>query len=240
MIAGLTAFVVLPVTSCLMINDPKAINATIDNKQSPAATKPEIATGLSLRDALHERSFWVLTCAFILLGAFTMGLTVNLMPMLIDRGIEPFVAARALSTIGVSLIVGRIVTGFLLDRFPAPLVAFGCLTLSSLGVFGLAIGLNDWILFVSVGLVGFGIGAEFDLMSYFISRYFGHIAYGKIYGTIYGAFQFGGSMGMILMANIFDWTGVYNIGVWILFAGVLSSSALFAFLGPQPIHKKGN
>jgi hypothetical protein len=39
-----------------------------------------------------------------------------------------------------------------------------------------------------------GIGAEIDLMAFFISRYFGLKAYGKIYGLMFMLFNIGTGM----------------------------------------------
>ena len=53
-------------------------------------------------------------------------------------------------------------------------------------------------------LCGAGIGAEIDLMAFFISRYFGLKAYGKIYGVMFMLFNVGTGLGPALSGRAFD------------------------------------
>ena len=53
-------------------------------------------------------------------------------------------------------------------------------------------------------LCGMGIGAEIDLMAFFISRYFGLKAYGKIYGVMFALFNIGTGLGPALSGRSFE------------------------------------
>ena len=56
-------------------------------------------------------------------------------------------------------------------------------------------------------------GAEFDLLAFLTSRYFGLRSFGEIYGLLFVAFLIGTSLGPIAYGAIFDLTGAY---FWIL------------------------
>ncbi len=45
--------------------------------------------------------------------------------------------------------------------------------------------------YVSAILIGFLLGAEFDVLAFLIKRYYGNVAYGRIYGVIFGVFYLG-------------------------------------------------
>ena len=40
-------------------------------------------------------------------------------------------------------------------------------------------------------MIGFLLGAEFDVLAFLIKRYYGNVAYGRIYGVIFGVFYLG-------------------------------------------------
>ena len=90
----------------------------------------------------------------------------HLVPILTDRGMPVRQAALALSLFGISAMVGRVLTGMLMDRFFAPYVVavmFAGVTA------GLAL-LIGGIGFPAAILVGLGLGAELDVMPYLVSR----------------------------------------------------------------------
>jgi len=83
-----------------------------------AGAPPAHVEGLSFREAVASRAFWLLFVTFTLLGILTGALPSNLIPLLVDRGITATQAAFMASTLGIAYTAGRLVTGYLLDRFP--------------------------------------------------------------------------------------------------------------------------
>jgi len=53
-------------------------------------------------------------------------------------------------------------------------------------------------------LIGFAAGAEFDIIAYLASRYFGLKNYSKIYSFLYASFSIGAAMGPPLFGLAFD------------------------------------
>ena len=45
-------------------------------------------------------------------------------------------------------------------------------------------------------MIGFLLGAEFDVLAFLIKRYYGNVAYGRIYGVIFGVFYLGSAVGI--------------------------------------------
>jgi MFS family permease len=80
--------------------------------------------------------------------------------------------------------------------------------------------------------LGFGLGAEVDIIGFLVGRYFGMRRYGEIYGYIFGVFTIGTGLGPYLMGATFDASGNYRLAI-IVFCGLLVlSSALIAMMGP--------
>lgn len=196
------------------------------------------ASGLTLHEAIRTRSFWLLNAIFAALGTMTLGLSVSLVPLLTDSGIPGAAAAAFASTLAAGVLVGRLTSGLLLDRFFAPYVAFGCLSAATVGLSGLAVGVaasSGTLTGICLLLVGFGVGAEFDFMSYFISRYLGLRAYGRIYGWTYAAFQLGGGIGPLIMAASHDQLGDYSPALGLLCVCTGAAATLFLLFKRQPL-----
>jgi hypothetical protein len=71
----------------------------------------------------------------------------------------------------------------------------------------------------------------FDVLAFLIKRYYGSVAYGKIYGVIFGVFYLGSGLGIAGIAWFRQTFGNYNNGLFVA-AGVLVASALLMVVLP--------
>jgi MFS family permease len=149
--------------------------------------------------------------------------------MLNDRGMDTVTAALAASTVGITIIVSRIVIGFLLDKYFAPRVGMVCFMLSAIGTAFLAFGAVGPSAFVAAIFFGLSVGAELDLLAYLITRYFSLSSFGMVYGILFAAFLGGVSLGPVVFGRLFDYYGSYiNIlGICSCILVVTSVSMLF-------------
>jgi MFS family permease len=191
-------------------------------------------SGFTVQESTGRRSFWLMIGLFTMVGLITSAIIAHLIPLMIDRGASPGQAAAAQSMLGVSLIVGRVFAGYLMDRFFAPRVAIAFLLGPIVGLSLLALGAAGLPAIVASILVGLATGAEFDVMSYLTSRYFGLRSFGKIYGYFFAVFQLGAASGPILMGYTFDLHGEYTVALWALVGATTLACALAASVGPYP------
>lgn len=234
-LALLILAVSLPIVAVILKEAPEQMGLRPDGDGGPQA-----ASGITAREAVHTRSFWLMAVSFFLIGFVVNGVIAHLVPMLIDRGMAPARAAGAASTFGVALLSGRVLAGYLMDRFFAPHVALAFFLGPVAGISLLAMGAVDGMAVASAGLVGLALGAEFDVIAFFTSRYFGRLSFGQIYGYLFGAFLIGGGGGPIVMGMAHDSAGSYAIGLWLLAALMLTVCGLIGLLGPYPDHKIPN
>ena len=185
--------------------------------------------GLSIQPALRDYRFWLIFIAFLILGAAVSGIIANSKFILLDKGYTPQAATSYLigaGVIGLSTIVGRLIGGFLVDHIWAPLVAFVFMSVPAIGCFILAGDMGVGANVFALVLVGVAAGVEFDLMAYFVSRYFGMKAYGRIYGLVYAAFGLGSGTSPVIF-NILrggdaDYSGVLTtVAVLFVVGGVM-------------------
>src|SRR5438105_6944492 len=178
--------------------------------------------------------FWGLAVAFFLDVIAINGTLTHIVALMTDRGIALQAATATLSGVGIALILGRILSGWCLDRMWGPYVAVAFFVLPMLGIALLASGATGIVPFAGAVTLGLGIGAEVDLMAFFTSRYFGARHYAKIYGTIFGIFAFGVGVGPALSGASFDLFHSYP-PVFMIYEVMLAiSCAIFLRLGPYP------
>jgi fucose permease len=128
--------------------------------------------GVSFRQAVKNRTFAILSTIFFLLALAVSGMIIHFIPMLLNLGVSANQAGKIAAVLSVSLMAGRLVTGFLIDRFYAPRVAAILFGLSSIGLTMFLIGGVQFALVAAVA-IGITMGAEVDLIGYLVSRYFG-------------------------------------------------------------------
>ncbi|MFQ3665906.1 MAG: MFS transporter, partial [Sphingomonadaceae bacterium] len=194
--------IALPICAILFRDPPAAA----------AGSGQPLAAGMSRREAFRDRGFWIMLLVFFLVTFAVSGLIPTLVPLLMDRGFSAAEAALYASLAGVAVIFGRIVAGILLDRFWAPAVAAFFLLLPAGSCLLLASGAlaSPPMIALAAILVGLAAGAEFDIVAYMVSRYFGMANYGLIYSQIMMGMLVGGGFGPPVFGRVFDQTGSYT------------------------------
>ncbi|HEY6293168.1 MAG TPA: MFS transporter [Terriglobia bacterium] len=230
--------IAIPVVGAFLREKPQDLGLLPDGAPSGDSTAAgEAATpGLSASDAWHSKTFWLMVSAFFLVSASAQGCLLHMVPMLTDRGITLQRATLGASLMGAAVLIGRVGTGYLLDRFFAPYLAAIFFGGAAAGIGVLWTGGATAVAFVGAFLVGLGLGAEVDIIAYLISRYFGLRFFGKIYGYAFGAFVLAGAVGPLLMGAGFDSTGSYRAPLATLFVSTLVATVLVTRLGPYRYH----
>jgi len=197
--------------------------------------------GLTLREAFRDYRFWIILIAILILGAVISGIIANAKFMLLDKGYTDQQATSLFIGAGVialSVLVGRMVGGFLVDHIWAPLVAFVFLSVPAIGCYILMQDMSVGMNVVAMILVGFAAGVEFDLIAYFISRYFGMRSYGQIYGLIYAAFGLGSGTSPVVFNLIRGNDPDYSTVLSYAAVGFLIGATMCLFLGKYPVLEK--
>jgi MFS family permease len=237
-ICGCAALLIaLPVAAAFLRNDPRDLGLQPDGDAAPAesarrTTEETSVEGLSWRETWHSSTFWLLIAAFFLAGASVHACVLHMPAMLTDRGVSARGAAMASSVVGFALVLARVGTGYLLDKFFAPKLAAFFFCGAATGIALLTFGAAGKIALGAAFLIGMGMGAEGDIIAYSISRYFGLKAFGTAYGYAFGSFVIAGAAGTLLMGLGFDWTKSYTAPLAGFFVAMLAAAGLMLRLGP--------
>jgi MFS family permease len=229
---GLGALLIsLPIVFALFKEKPDSSTA-IDGKAM--ANKVE-TWGLTTRDAMRTRQFWILGAVLFLTVIVVAGLLSNFERIMSEQGFERSSIAQIAAVMGLTVIIGRLMVGALVDRFWAPGVAacfFLVATLGLLILVGTQVTMATAML-VAV-MIGLAAGAELDLLAYLTGKYFGPAHYPSIFGLIIAFFTVGAGIAPPLFgmaAQMFQGYGtMLSISIGLLLVSIL----LFLLLGRYP------
>jgi MFS family permease len=230
-IGALPLLISLPI-GLLCFRDPG--QGLIDPKQRRAASQLRTARtpGLTLHETFREWRFWLLAACFIALSFAVGGLIPNMENILRLASFEHRDIVRLTSLIGLSVIVGRVLGGWLIDRFWAPAVAAVLLGAPAAACLILAgPGLDYRTAMLSIGLIGLAAGAEYDLLAFIVARYFGMKSYGGIYGVLYSCYALGAGVGPVVFGANFDRTHAYSESLHLAAALFLLPALAMLLLG---------
>lgn len=210
-------------------------------REQPAATPNafrSVNVGEPVSKALSSRIFWIIA-ATVFLYAFSLnGTLAHLSALLTDRGVSTTGASYAISIIGATSIIGRVLTGVFLDRFFGPRVSQLMLLMTVIGIGLLSVAHTLVAGLVAASLIGFSMGSEGDITPYLISRYFGLRRLSTLYAFTWTAYAVGASMGPLVVGRIFDRLGSYRPGTIQLLALPALIPCLLMFLLPRYADQK--
>ncbi len=229
---GLAVLLLAWLPVALFVREPPALSRMAARRADANLT--DSLPGTPAPRAFGQWEFWALTVAFFLGVMAINGTLTHVIPLLMDRGVSLQQAAIMFSFAGYAIIGGRILAGWCLDRIWGPYVAICFFAIPMLGIALLGSGATGIVPLIGAVLCGGGIGAEIDLMAFFLSRYFGLKAYGKIYGLMFAVFNIGTGLGPALSGLSFDRFHSYG-PIFIVYEVALAiTCALFLRLGPYP------
>jgi MFS family permease len=210
----------------LIITIPAAIVATRHARfPLPSRLREHVVIG----PLIWSRAYLVMCGIFLLLAVASGGAFTSLVPMLVDRGNAPDVAARMAGLAGIAVLVGRGGIGWLLDRFNAARL-LGCVCLCVVVSLSLLIhGQGRLPDSLAALLLGSVLGAEVDFTAYLVRRYFGNAAYSRLYGIAFGVFALSIGIGPLILGRSVDKMGGYNPGLFFFIVlSLIAALATFA------------
>jgi sugar phosphate permease len=225
LILTIPVFVITPIIAIFYTNRPEQKGLLPDGEKMEDHQIPNTAAeGMSVKNAIRTRTFWLLYFIYLFIAACALGTLTHLSPLLTDRGFSPKFAAFATSIFGAANVIGRLVNGYLIDKYFAPYVAAISLLGAAIGVGLLWLG-GGGVLF-SAAFLGFLIGSEADIMPFLLSRYFGRKHLGALFGLVFSAFTIGVAIGPYLFGTTFDRTHSYQLPLACTFIALIILTVL--------------
>ena len=163
----------------------------------------------SVREALHTRSFWLITFS-LLLSSFATGGSVHRIPYWIELGFDPKLVSTCFAVDAAGAAVMLLAAGLILDRFPPRFVAACSYCGFIIAIILMLNGTNAIIMFVSGIIYGSAVGTLMICQTYLWASYYGRSFLGSIRGITLPAVLFGAAIGAPAVGYIYDFTGSYR------------------------------
>ena len=193
-------------------------------------TKP--LAGASFSEAIRSYRFWVIGIAFLMVSFGIGGSIPNLFQLFSGKGFNASTAASILSIIGIAVIIGRLGTGYLLDRIWAPAVAALLVGLPAAACLILTRGeISLPEAYIATALIGLAAGAEFDIIAFLAVSYFGLLHYSKIYSFLFAMFAIGAAAAPAAFGLSYDQSGSYDFILYLCAGLFVCGSLMLLSLG---------
>jgi MFS family permease len=232
-LAAIWAVLTLPLVLAFV---PRLRPAPLDTASADEATPPEHQlTGLTPREGFRTPALYILFFASLLSAMTGVALILNLVPVLTFTGVDRTEAVAIVGSMGVASVIGRVVGGFLMDRFDVRLLAIAASAVS------LALPLS-LLLFPGValaallGVIAYGLtgGMKMNAIVYLCSTHLGARSFGLFYGMISISTSLAQGIGPMAANHIYDVTNSYDPVIWATVPGFIGAGLLFVALRPAP------
>lgn len=200
------------------------------SKDSPGSSSDPQFT---LKQALHHRSFWLLSVAMGLRHLVTEGVSVHFVILLVDRGWSTEAASTLL---GISALIGapaRIGMGWLGDLLDKRRLVMGLLLALSVSVLLMGYTAEALVFTTCMIVYSLAYGGLAALQEPIRADYFGTRAFATIQGMSRSVVTAGTFLGPIIAGFFYDVTKSYTIAFGV-FAVVSLMATVFMFFAKPP------
>lgn len=227
LIAGLGAVMLIP--------KQKMVHAEVEpgKNQPDFPAPPELhkPVGEDFKLILRSKVFWIIFVGMFLCLIQTPLHASQMNLMLVENEISAQTAANIVSLYAFGTIVGRLGCGLALDRFRTPIVTAASMILPALGFFVLGTDLNTVaIVGAAMFLVGLSVGAESDLISYLVARYFKLRIYSTTLSLVHCVSFLAAATGALAISLTLKLTDSFSPFLYLVSGTILIGAMLFLLL----------
>jgi len=189
--------------------------------------------GVSVREALQTRQFWILWIIFFCFGFYRGVFTTHIVPLVTDLGFSLTIGASVLAAAGIPGIAGRIIIGIAADRIGNKQSLVIGFILAAFSAFWLLIAKEMWALYLFAVVLGLSWGGLATVRAPLVAEVFGLGSLGVLLGTTELAVAVGHAIGSLSAGWIFDISSSYHIALLISAALAVIAVILTTLLRPK-------
>jgi MFS family permease len=232
-ITGLLTLVLVPLLLFVVRDRPSEMGLHSDGD----ATEPEAArvAPLEFSHLLRQRTFWLLAVGSVCSMGAIGSITQHLKLLFLDKGLTEITVANTTMVLLLCSNVGRVVMGWLADRFPKKYVMIAAYLLVALPLPLLFIADRPNIPWIFAIVYGFGLGADFMLIPLMAAELFGPNSLARVMGVLLPVDSIGLTVFPFVLGLMHDQLGNYNAALLLVSALGLLGAAAVALLPKRPL-----
>jgi MFS family permease len=228
--------VMLAIAAGILRSDPAALGVGPDGDTPMGVSRPPGVAPRGRGDALRTWRFWSVSAPFALGLTAQVGVLTHLVP-LVTPVLGGASAGGAVSTTTAAAVIGRLTTGFVVDRLNRRLVTSATLAIQILGLALLASTPSTLRVYAGCALFGLGVGNLTTLPSLILAVEWPRERFSGLVGLVVGINQFTFAFGPSLVGILRDRAGTYTVALGACIA-LQAAAALMILLGPGPSRPK--
>ncbi len=179
------------------------------------------------RRVLRKPAFWFFVGTFVLQGVISIGISVHLIPLLLERGFTLEMAVAAYAVIGPAQVAARFLTGFGERGLSLTTIGLATMAICTLAFLLLPfIPAGTWLILGFAALYGAANGMITIVRALLPPELFGREDYGTVQGMIAMPIRLTTAMAPFLFGALWAWSGSYS-SVMILCLGMAACSLAF-------------
>ena len=221
-LGGLIVLVALPLA--LIVKDAPSVGAAGTPARSPT-------TSAKVGAVFRAPAFYLLLIASMCSIAAVGGTNQHLKLFLsLDHAYSQADAAKVASLVLTSSLVGRLMMGWLADRFPKKYVMLLIYTIVAAAIPLLFLTDRSSMIYVFAIVFGIGLGGEYMVIPLMAAELFGVQVLGRAMGVILTADGVAEALAPVLVGRLRDVTGTYATGFLVLIAFAVAGAIAVALL----------
>ena len=223
--------VMLPLAAGVMRRGPATLGLGPDGDPlSTVADSSGAGASRSRADALRSWRFWSVSAPFALGLAAQVGVLTHLVS-LVTPALGSGGTARAVSATTAAAVVGRLLTGFVIDRVNRRLAASATLVVQIAGLGLLAWAPSAAAVYAGCALFGLGVGNLTTLPGLIVAVEWPRERFSALVGLVVAINQFTFAFGPSIVGVLRDWAGTYGPALGVC-AALQAIAAGMILLGP--------
>ena len=202
-----------PLVFFTMIDDPSKLGIKGKKYLSQESKRSQVRNdkSISLKSAFRSKAFWLLSIVGFLTYFIHTGVNIHQAAYLIDKGLNPLIAASALTIMALGTGFGSIITGWATDKFSSKTVYFfGSLWLGISAILFLLVS-SLLSAYIVAFLFGMALGGLLVIPPVLLADIFGKDNIGAIRGYTEPFVSGGQAIGGISAGLIYDISGSYQM-----------------------------
>ena len=232
-IMGGLILLVVPVALWVLRDKPSDMG--LDTEPASEVSREATSESLTFGTLLVRWPFWLVTVGSFLSIAAIGSVNQHMKLLFLDVNLSASLVADTTFVILASSLLGRVITGWLADRFSKKLVMVCAYLLVSLPVPLLYLIEQPLMTYVFGMAFGFGLGANYMLIPLMAAELFGTGSLARVMGIVWPFGQVGQATLPFLVGAMHDSAGNYDAALAVVFAiGMIGAGCIALLPGRSP------
>ncbi len=227
-IMGCLILLVVPVALWVLRDRPSDMG--LDSEPVTDVTREATTESLTFGELLIRWPFWLVTIGSFLSIAAIGSVNHHMKLLFLDADLSASIVADTTFVILASSLVGRVITGWLADRFSKKLVMVATCLLVSLPVPLLFVIDQPSMTYLFGMAFGFGLGANYMMIPLVAAELFGTGSIARVMGILWPIGQVGQATLPFLVGTMHDSAGNYDMALVLIFVIGMAGVGCIALL----------